>query len=56
MSQLLAGVKHSKKCENWENLQTKVDEKGTLCEKELSRLNGKYVLDRPKLFKNNFTD
>ena len=37
MSPLLAGVKHSKKCENCENLQIKIDE----CEKELSTLKGK---------------
>ena len=41
-----------KKCENFENLQTKIDE----CETELSTLKGKYVLNRPNLFKNNFTD
>ena len=53
MSQLLPKVKHSaSECENFEDLQTKIDE----CEKELGILKGKYVLNRPSLFKNNFTD
>ena len=52
MSQLLAEAKHSASVKIVKNLQTKIDE----CKKELSTLKGKFVLNRPNLFKNNFTE